>query len=449
MNSNTATLNTFQTLRHLYGITFTPMSTFNRLAERYGNVLHLKFGNDAVIFVNDPEVIKYILKTNHENFPRGKAISDLKPLLGEGLFLSEGEHWKSQHKLLQPVFHQHRMDVFSDLLREELRSMVQSFQRHAEAKTAVDLEKEFIALLFSLTIRYLISPKSMMDNDRLIGGLKTILGHTTTMRHYWRQILGILFRRPVQIFDFHKPRKALDDIQHAVDRLFDDVMNGTILPGEFMRVLTDEHKAGRLTAQQVKDEMQTVLFAGYDTVAEGLLWLVYFLSTHPAWNGRITAELAYLAPREEDALISPQETPVMQACIKETLRLMPPAWSFFRTAKESVEFDGYSIPKNTVIMISPYILHRDKTVWPSPETFDPERFLGGAEIHPYRYMPFGQGPHICIGNRLAMTEIHAIAVTLFSRFSFTFESPTAAIPDVTPEAIISSISPVRAYVNHR
>lgn len=449
MNSNTVTLNTFQTLRHLYGITFDPMRTFRRLAERHGNVVHLKFWNDAVLFVNDPEVIKHILKTNSENYPRGRSIADLKPLLGEGLFLSEGEHWKAQHKLLQPVFHQHRMDAFAVLLQEDLRGIVRTLERHADEGTPVDLEQEFIALLFSLTVRYLVTPESAMDNAALIKGLRTILHHTSTKRHNWRRVQSLAAGRMVRIFDASGPTNALSDIHRAVDRLFHEVMSGAIRPGEMMKPLAAEYAAGRLTAQQVKDEIQTVLFAGYDTVAEGLLWLVYFLSTNPRWNARVMDELSALGQRTDAGTVSLQSTPLLHACIKETLRLMPPAWAFFRTVREQDEFNGYTFPKNALIMISPYILHRNPAVWPSPETFDPEHFLGTTEIHPYHYIPFGQGPHICIGNRLAMTEIHSIAIALLTQFTFTFSSPVSSIPEVAPEAIISSIRPVRTHVQRR
>lgn len=449
MKNKIKTISNFSTLRYLYGITFTPMKTFQKLAEDFGDVICLKFWDESVYFVNEPEIIKHILKTNYENYPRGKSIADLKPLLGNGLFLSEGELWKSQHKLLQPAFHNSKMERFYAMFDDEVNNTINKLEKESTENNKIDLEHELKSLLFSLTVKHLISPEVELNNEKLITGLSFILEHTSNKRHNMRLVTSLFLRKNVKIFDSPKPKAALKDIHSVVDQLFHDIVSGKIVPGNLVKILIDEFNSGRIPAQQVKDEMQTILFAGYDTVAEGILWLIYFLSMNKMWSEEVEKEITKLGDNYDESKISLNDTPFLHACIKETLRLLPPAWSFYRTVKENDEIDDYYFPKNALIMISPYILHRNKKYWESADEFNPNRFLGETEINPFHYIPFGQGPHICVGNRLAMIEIQLITMRLLKKFKFKFVSPKKSVPDVIPAAIISSEKPVRVLIEKR
>ncbi|MBZ0199652.1 MAG: cytochrome P450 [Ignavibacteriaceae bacterium] len=425
------------------------MKTFQKLAEKYGDVLCLKFRDDSVYFVNDPEVIKHILKTNYENYPRGKSIEDLKPLLGQGLFISEGELWKSQRKRLTPAFHNSQMESFYLTLNEELKLTNQLLEKAALNNQHVDLEYELKILLLNLTIKNLVSSNTFVDTPTMLAGLSLILTHTSNKQHYIRQILGLFQKKQLRIFDFKDTRAALNNLYNFSDRILDEVLNEKIKPGHLLSILIDAFKAGMISAQQVKDEIQTVLFAGYDTVAEGLLWLLYFLSKNEEANKKVLEELTILKMDFDLSKLGLNDTPYLTATIRETLRLMPPAWSFYRTVKETDSFNGYTFPRKAVIMISPYILHRNKKYWNDAEVFNPGRFAGASEIDPFEYIPFGQGPHICIGNRLALLEIHGIASTLLSKFKFNFVSPDKKIPETNPTVILSSKKKVRVVIEKR
>lgn len=449
MTNKIKTISNFKTLKYLYGITFTPMKTFSKLAESFGDVICLKFWNESVYLVNDSEVIKHILKTNYENYPRGKSIADLKPLLGNGLFLSDGELWKSQHKLLQPSFHNSKMESFYKMFNDEMCKSINHLESKSMHDGYVDLEHELKDLLFTLTTKHLISSEVNLNNLSFIEGLSSILKETSNKSHNIRLVKSLLTGKKVTIFDASKPRKTLSEIYRLVDELFDKLVSNEIQPGNLMQPLVEEYKSGRIPAQQVKDEMQTILFAGYDTVAQGILWLIYFLSMNNEWNEKILEELNRIDKNIDESKINLTDTPILNACIKETLRLLPPAWAFYRTVLQDDKIDGYFFKKNSLIMISPYILHRNKKYWKSPEEFNPKRFMGEFEINPFHYIPFGQGPHICIGNRLAQIEIQLIAIRLLRSFKFKFESPRKSIPELNPEAIISSKKAVRVVIEKR
>ncbi len=446
MKNNINVIKNFSVLPYLYGISFTPMKTFQSLAEKFGDFVRLKFWNESVYFVNDPEVIQYILKTNYNNFPRSSSIKDLEPLLGKGLFFSEDELWQSQRKLLTPAFHNSSLENFYTILTQEIKATTDKLDECLEKNNSIDLEHEFKELLLNLTFKNLVSPNVKLETEKLLHSLTQILKHTHNKWHNLRLLLSLFRKKQLRIFDFNKNKIALENIQQTVDQILNDTLEGKLEPASLLQILLSGHKDNSISLQQIKDEIQTILFAGYDTVAEVLLWLLYFVSKDNSANEKIMSELSNTNPNNSLTKLSMNDTPFLTACIKETLRLMPPAWSFYRTVKQDDKFENFTFPKGALIMISPYILHRNKKYWKNAEEFNPNRFLDDTTINPFHYIPFGQGPHICIGNRLAMVEIHTIAYVLLSKYKFEFSFTDMKIPELIPSAIISSKKKVRVKI---
>ena len=448
MNKLTVIKN-FKVIPYLYGISFTPMKTFQSLSEKFGDVVSLKFWNESVYFVNDPIIIQYILKTNYSNFPRSNSILDLKPLLGKGLFISEDELWQSQRKLLTPAFHNSSLENFYTVLDKELNVISKKLDNFAEQNNSIDLEHELKILLLNMTIKNMLSTDILFDADSLLKSLSQILTHTQNKWHNLRLVLSFFRKDQLRLFDFRKNKIALKVITNFTDKTVQDAFASKINPAGLLLILLEAYKSKSIDEQQIKDEIQTILFAGYDTVAEGILWLIYFLSRDKALMNKVMAEISEKENNDHSARISMSDNAFLTSCIKETLRLMPPAWSFYRTVKDDTTFNEITFPKRALIMISPYILHRNKKYWKNAEIFDPSRFLDDNPTDPFHYIPFGHGPHICIGNRLAMIEIHAVAYYLLKNYEFTFESPNISIPSLFPSAIISSKEKIAVKVKRR
>ena len=159
--------------------------------------------------------------------------------------------------------------------------------------------------------------------------------------------------------------------------------------------------------------------AGHDTTSASLAWFWYLLARHPEAERRVLAEVdAVLGDRPATYEDVPRLR-YTEMTVRESMRLYPAAgFLFTREAVEDVEVGGYTLPRGSWLVISPYVLHRDPDLFTDPEAFDPERFAPGRvdEIPSYAYLPFGGGPRICIGNSLATMEIVLVAATVLQKY---------------------------------
>jgi cytochrome P450 len=169
---------------------------------------------------------------------------------------------------------------------------------------------------------------------------------------------------------------------------------------------------------QLRDEALTLFLAGHETTANALAWTWHLLARHPDAEARLHAELdAVLAGRLPTADDLPR-LPYTRAVLAESMRLCPPAWTIGREPLEEFEAGGYRIRAGTVVLVSPWITHRDPRWWAEPERFDPGRWTPEreAELPRFAYFPFGGGPRKCIGEGFAWTEGILVLATLAQRW---------------------------------
>ncbi|MDQ2691222.1 MAG: cytochrome P450, partial [Chloroflexota bacterium] len=202
-----------------------------------------------------------------------------------------------------------------------------------------------------------------------------------------------------------------------------------------MLEMRDADTGEGLSDRQARDEIVTIFFAGHETTAATLAWAFYLLSQHPAVEERIRLEIASVLDGRLPAFADLPRLTYMQQFLNEVLRLYPAAYLFAREALVDDVIDGYHIPARTMIFISPFVSHRNPTYWPDPERFDPERFApersAGRPRHVY--FPFGEGPHVCIGNSFAMLEMQFILAMTLQRFRLRLVPghPIALKPEAT------------------
>jgi cytochrome P450 len=182
---------------------------------------------------------------------------------------------------------------------------------------------------------------------------------------------------------------------------------------DLLALLLRAADAGQLSPSEVRDELVTMVIAGHETVASALTWTLHLLATHTSAQARLHAELdgvlAGRAPSWDDL----RHLPWTRAVVDEALRLFPPAWVVTRRAVEADEIDGVPVPAGTMVILSPWLLHRRADVFADPEAFSPERFLPTAPPHPRgAYLPFGAGPRLCIGRDFALVEAVLVLAAL-------------------------------------
>jgi len=173
-----------------------------------------------------------------------------------------------------------------------------------------------------------------------------------------------------------------------------------------------------MTDKQVRDEALTLLIAGHETTANALTWTWYLLSQNPAVEARMHAEIDSALGGRLPAFDDVPKLPYTSGVFAESLRLYPPAWAIGRRAREDYSIGGYAIPAKSILLMSPWVVHRDPRWWPEPERFDPDRWHPdeAAKRPKFAYFPFGGGARVCIGERFAWAEGVLVLSTIAQRW---------------------------------
>ena len=184
------------------------------------------------------------------------------------------------------------------------------------------------------------------------------------------------------------------------------------------------HSDPPITDAEIRDQAAMLFIAGHDTTAAALAWFWYLLSQHPEIERRVLHEVDTVIGERPAVNDDVPRLSYLEMVVRESMRMYPVAGFLYgREAVEDVELDGYSLSRGSWVFIAPYIVHRDARLFPNPEVFDPDRFGPGRidKLPPYVYIPFGGGPRICTGNKLALTQIVLLAATVLQRFQIVLD----------------------------
>jgi cytochrome P450 len=226
-----------------------------------------------------------------------------------------------------------------------------------------------------------------------------------------------------------KKAKAVfyDTIDQLIAERRETAVNGQIEDtGDLlsMLLLTQDETGRAMDDNQVRDEMVTFFAAGHETTSNALTWTWYLLSQHPEVEALLHEEVDRVLEGRLPALHDLAQLPYTEMVLKEAMRLYPPAWTLSaRQATEDTTIGDYPVPKNTLVFVAPYAVHRRPEYFPEPERFDPQRFTPENEkkLPRYAYIPFGAGPRVCVGNFFAMMEAQLIIATIAQRFRLQLE----------------------------
>ncbi len=427
-------------LKILPGLYRDPLNTLTGIVSGGQKVIPFSFGKYVLFLVNDPRIIKHILKSNYRNHPRGVSLKGIFPLLGKGLFTSDHDLWVKQQKSITPAFHTRNFSRFAAIIDEESTNYLQRLEEVAASGEVIDLQKEFKVLMLQILVREMFSPGLKYDPLAVIENLDRVLDYTSirgelirNVKSAFTSIVGKKFTPPAWYTG------SLGYLEKFVADFFSRIMTGELEPGSLTLILKELKEKGEVDDRQVRDEIMTFLFAGFDTVAEGLSWAQFLISTHPGTDEKILARGDETTTPDDDSPSTHKPgNSFLRSVINEALRLYPPAWAFYRIVTESEEIEDLYFPAKSYLMISPYLLHRTPKYWERAEEFVPERFLGEdqPEVNHFHYIPFGQGPHICTGRRLAMFEMELILAKLTPTFKFVYagEMPPKLDPGIIMKA---------------
>ena len=401
-----------------------PFAFISALEESYGDISRFEMGPIPTYLVTDPGAIERILVSDADQFSKpefqGEALGEL---LGEGLLLSEGETWQRQRDLAQPAFSMRRLLGMADRITDHATAMTDDWT----PGSTVDAELETARVTLSVILDLMMGVELPAERIDTVQSQLEPLG-----RRFEPEPLRFAMPDWVPMPGDAEYEAAIETLDDVLDEIIERRRgtegdpSGDGGPMDFLSVLLRAQGRGEQSAQQLHDEMMTILLAGHDTTALTLTYTLFLLSEHPEVRERVEAEVDEQLDGEEPTAADVREFEYLEWVIDEAMRLYPPVFALFRTPDEPVELCGYTAPDDASVMLPQWGVHRSSRFWEDPDSFDPERFSPerGAGRPRFAFFPFGGGPRHCIGKHLAMLEAQLILATVLSQYRLEFEGET-------------------------
>ena len=391
------------------------------------------FGRQQII-LNRPRGIHHILVENPQNYGRTRGtIRMLRPLLGNGLLLSDGEDWKHQRRTVAPAFAPRTIPLLARHVAVAADGLVAKLAASEESEVDVLAAMQALALEVAGTSMFSLAMERHRPALReLIIGYSAGVGRPTLLDF----LLPLAIPSPRDLLRRRVRRRWVRLIGRIITERLDKASDAA--PGDLFDLLStarDPESGAPLSADDLVDQLATLITAGHETTGVALFWSLYLIAAAPAIQERLAAEAAALDLGPDEADVNLPRLVYTRAVVQEALRLYPPVYAIVRQARTADNADGIEVPAGAIVFIAPWVLHRHHRLWVEPEVFDPSRFSPGAPAPDrFAYLPFGIGPRVCIGAQFALTE----ATLVLAKMLKAFEIRRADTGSVAPIGIITT-----------
>jgi cytochrome P450 len=407
-----------------FGNAGNPFETFPRVVfEQPVFVMKSAFGRS--VLVHDPEGVRRVMLDNVANYPKDELSNRIfTSMFGEGLLSAAPDKWRKHRRIMAPAFAPAAVAAYAPAMAAAAQAFAERWAQRPSPD--IDVAEEMKAV----TLRIICETMFSSDAPELAALAGTALGFTRDALNF-----GILDLLPVVgPIRMKAKQKALHDDFGAMDgaiyrMIAERQANLADAPNDLLTRLVgakDPEGGPGLTPQEIRDEVITIFEAGHETTAVALTFTWYLLAHHPDVEAKLHAELDRVLGGRAPSAADMETLPYTRQVIEEAMRLYPPAPAVTgRRAVAPDEICGVKVEPGDRILVSTWVLHRHRTLWDDPETFDPDRFSAerSAGRHRFAYMPFGGGPRICIGMGMALQEAVLILATLAQRFRVRMVTP--------------------------
>jgi len=379
--------------------------------------------------VMDPGAIRHMLLERLDDYPKSVVTKNLlRPAIGESLFIAEGAHWRWQRRAAAPVFsHRNVMNLAPIMAAAAERSCARIA---AAGPRAIDMAEDMVRTTFDVIADVTFSGDGTFDADAVHKGIDAYISEAGKVSLF--DLLGFpdWVPRPGRMMSGNAVRQMKGVADAAVEARRARGPDGVpdlldlLLEGE------DPETRRRMNTAELRDNLLTFIVAGHETTALTLGWALYLCAFDQEVQDRARAEAQALLQGRAATGEDVADLPFIRMIIDEALRLYPPAAMVSRTAMADDTLCGREVKRGDTVIIPIYALHRNHLLWEEPDAFRPERFSDRKAIDRYAYLPFGDGPRICIGASFAIQEAVIVLATLLSRFRFT------PVPGRGPEPVM-------------
>ncbi len=414
---------------------------------QYGDVVGYPIGPRGtpmrlkIVAAHHPDDVHRVLSQTERTFTKDSiAFRAMKEMLGNGLLNSEGDEWRRQRRIVQPLFTPRRVDGYTALMAEE------SARTTAEAPTdgaTVDAH----LLMMSYTLRVVGRALFGDSVEDMVPVLDTLVPEVSALTR--RRMFS-----PVRIpIGYPGPgNRRARRLRHQEYAVIDEILARSPKPGEpsydaerddlvtRLREARDPETGDPISEEEIRDQALIFLMAGHETTAGALTFTLHLLGRHLEIQDQVAAEIRDVLG--DDEVPTPDQLRKLtwtRAALLEGMRLFPSAHATERSTTTETELGGYHLPAGQIVLVSPWTTQRHPDFWPNPEQFDPSRFVGEHDRPRYTYFPFGGGPRSCVGEHFAILEAVALLATLLR--ARRVRSIRAEIP-VTPNITLRPVGEV-------
>jgi cytochrome P450 len=406
--------------------------------------VRVRLGPLNAFVLNHSDDIEHVLVTHQRRFIKGRTLSRARRLFGNGLLTSDGALHTRQRRLVQPVFHRARLDEYAAIMATAAAERRDTWC----AGDVIDIAGEMNRLTLTITARLLFGS----DGDRVAAEIGDALHIVSS--HFEVAVLPFAFVDLLPLPHARRFRAARQTLNRAIYEVIerrrrdggerDDVVS--LLMGA-----RDESDGAPMSDEQLRDELVTLLLASHDTTANALGWTWYLLSGHPDVAARMHSEIdAVVGGDRLPTAADVQDLPFTRMVLAESMRLYPPAWLIARVAVDDHEVRGYTIPRGAIVVLSPWIAHRNSIHFPEPERFVPDRWRPERQNGRPRfaYFPFGGGSRGCMGEAFAWIEGVLLLAVIAQRWHFRLCDPSRH-PEMHPGLTLTPKCGIRVRVEPR
>jgi cytochrome P450 len=414
-------------LGHLFSFRRDSIGFLKKIADEYGDVVHFKIGPIRVVLLNHPDFIKEVLTTQHRNFVKGRPLEMAKELLGEGLLTSEGDFHKRQSRLIQPAFHRNMIESYVPAVTKCITQMMNGWDENMK----VDIKEAMTNMSIAIAGKTMFNSDIEQEAEEINKALDTA---TSLFGRIPLPFSEFLLKLPLPgTLRFYKAKARLDK---TIYRMIDERRRSNEDNSDLLSLLIhsqdEKTDGGGMSDQLVRDEAMTLFLTAFDTTSTALTWTWYLLSQNPEAEAELHEELDRVL---NGRLPSAEDLPQLKytkMVFGESLRLYPPSYVIPRQSLEDFPIDKYIIPRGSIILVSPYLIHHDSRFHPDPEKFNPHAWDNHSHSlnSKYEYFPFSRGPRACIGEPFAwMQGILVLAsIAQFWRMKLVPDHPVELLP---------------------
>jgi cytochrome P450 len=444
-----------------------PLGFLSESIKNYGDIVCLR--RDRLYLLNHPDYVQQVFRDKRALYSKNREAASSKNrshgnsnsksgdggrprrlILGtRSVALSEGDDWRRQRSMVQPVFSRAHFADLSLAVASATAAMLERWRSAASASAPLDIEREMHALILQVLVKALFGNSLESDAE-----LATMVRAVADTHEFFDSRVGSLISIPESVPTpanrrFHRAHKTLTDfLDQTIAERRASGRWGTDLLG-LVASAKDARSGEGLSRTELQDEMVMLSILGHKTTATALTWAFFLLAASPTVDERLHLETIATLGGRNPALEDLPRLAYIRQVLEESMRLYPPTWIIGRVALENDVVGGYTVPAGATVLLSPYLLHRHRAFWDEPEAFHPERFsLDRAPGGPRpAYLPFGDGDRMCIASHFAMMQMSLVLAQVVANYRLSLAPGPPVQPQ--PRAVLRPRNGLKMFLHAR